>query len=75
MKKLGILNINPEKLIRDQEQISLRGGYWGNTTYYCKHNGVNLGTVTLSYCSEPDGHAKCLDEYPSTNEMNYSCGY
>lgn len=40
MKKLGKLSINPEKLIKNDELINLRGGYdeYGETfyTYKCK---------------------------------------
>lgn len=35
MKKLGKLQINPEKLMNDKELIALRGGYDGPCTTIC----------------------------------------
>jgi len=35
MKKLGNLKINPEKLIKSEELISLKGGYGSQCDYYC----------------------------------------
>lgn len=34
MKTLGKLDINPEKLIKNEELTTLRGGY-GESTFYC----------------------------------------
>jgi hypothetical protein len=34
MKKLGKLNINPTKLLKNQELIKLRGGWTGDCAVY-----------------------------------------
>ena len=39
MKKLGKISINPEKLIKNDELVNLKGGYGFNC--YC--NGIYIG--------------------------------
>ena len=41
MKKLGKLSINPEKVMKNKELISLRGGYGAMNKCYC-------------YCDDPE---------------------
>jgi hypothetical protein len=44
MKKLGKLLINPEKLIKGEELMTLKGGY--GTCYYCEDcDHESLGTI------------------------------
>ena len=45
MKKLGKLQINPERVIKNEELLSLRGGY-GYPTYRCYYNLGDLGRCT-----------------------------
>lgn len=41
MKKLGKLSINPEKVMKNDELVSLRGGYQGGTACcLCSYNYV-----------------------------------
>ena len=51
MKKLGKLSVNPEKVMKNEELVNLRGGYG-------THNGVtcaNYGNFenAVSYCIAP----------------------
>jgi natural product precursor len=39
MKKLGKLNINPEKVLKNEELTSLRGGYDGKVELWCFEMG------------------------------------
>ena len=50
MKKLGRLSINPDRLMKDEELVSLKGGYPGQIC--CTASGTTQGTV--SYCGDPD---------------------
>lgn len=43
MKKLGKLSINPEKVIKDEGLINLKGGGY---MYDCYCNGVYLGEAS-----------------------------
>jgi hypothetical protein len=44
MKKLGKLLIKPERLIKDEELMTLKGGY--GTCYYCEDcEHDSLGTI------------------------------
>ena len=51
MKKLGKLSINPEKVMKNEELVSLRGGYGGNelccTAFYTTQGNVH-------YCNESE---------------------
>lgn len=54
MKKLGKLSINPEKVIKNEELVNLRGGYGGEDPgkVYCFDCSTNLlGTFLNPYCS------------------------
>lgn len=35
MKKIGKISINPEKVIKNEELINLRGGGYGICTVFC----------------------------------------
>jgi len=47
MKKLGKLTINPEKVIKNDELVNLRGGYGGGGSITCQCRDA-LGTVHLT---------------------------
>lgn len=49
MKKLGKLTINPEKVIKNEELINLRGG---------GYDGYESGTCA-AICQMPDGGHRC----------------
>jgi len=61
MKKLGKLTISTEKLIKNEELINLRGGYYesdcasGRTRYYCQCS-PGVGTWTGCYTSQSDAN-------------------
>ncbi len=62
MKALPKLIINPKKIIRNEELITLRGGYEqdGNYTWLCfRSPGVYLGCVTSFINLESTGCAYC----------------
>ena len=50
MKKLPKLNINPEKVMKNEELVSLKGGYGSGdrTACSCVSNGSDLGCVIVS---------------------------
>ena len=54
MKKLSKLNINPEKIMKSHELITLRGGYGG---------GVECGLVcdATKTCSQTSGCPNCME--------------
>ena len=49
MKKLGKISIDPEKVIKNDELVNLRGGYSGDGCCYCAGHGFIL-TVTEGEC-------------------------
>ena len=71
MKKLGKLTINPEKVIKNDELVNLRGGYDEDPgKVYCFNSqGDLLGTFLNPYCSG-DLLAQCQDYYPGTTYTN-----
>ncbi len=54
MKKLGKLIINPEKVIKNEELVNLRGGdYGGQYWVSCKDNsGLTCGGFTQYSCND-----------------------
>jgi len=63
MKKIGKLSINPEKVIKNEELVNLRGGYGGGSgSLYCKnssgtvcaYDNYDCGTFKedLKYCKD-----------------------
>lgn len=57
MKKLGKLSINPEKVIKNEELVNLRGGYDlectdGNYPYQCKCTPPAIGLWRGCYSSQ-----------------------
>jgi len=54
MKKLGKLSINPEKLIKNDELVNLRGGYeggYGSQKIWNCYCGFETGTPTFEICA------------------------
>ena len=61
MKKIGKLSINPEKMIKDNELVSLKGGYGGPECCYC---GTWPEQAIPSYDDDFDGCTMaCESEY------------
>jgi hypothetical protein len=50
MKKISKLQVNPEKLMKNEELLSLRGGYGGWT--YCYKNDVMCANNPTGDCAE-----------------------
>ncbi len=71
MKKLGKLSINPDRLMKNEELVNLRGGYGGYGTpcpsgkreYMCICN-PGMGAWTGCYTSQSDAEQD-LGEYCS----------
>jgi hypothetical protein len=64
MKKLGRFKINPEKLIKNDELLALRGGY-GSVACACKKDGITLCTpeVPVDNCGYGYGSCKSWCDY------------
>ena len=66
MKKIGKLSINPEKVIKNEELVNLRGGQY---ECYCCHTFMGttelLGIVLLS--SSSDCKDDCVAVYTNSN--------
>jgi len=55
MKKLGKITINPEKVIKNEELINLRGGYGeGPCKKYCWAGMELIEIIGVPYCHYPD---------------------
>ena len=64
MKKLGKLSINPDKIIKNEELVNLRGGY-GNYVVSCKDSeGNHLCGTWLGLCM--DATAFCSYHCPDS---------
>ena len=50
MKKLGKLSINPEKVIKNEELVNLRGGDYGGCCI-CYIGGVMYGPTNANECT------------------------
>jgi hypothetical protein len=91
MKKLNKLQINPEKLMKSEELVTLRGGdeggYGSNNgsgggngsgtmALNCFYSFIRLGCVyTCCGITQSDAMAICRTQYPSTTNVVYQCGY
>lgn len=65
MKKLGKLSINPEKVLKNEELVNLRGGYGGYGTGACAVN-----------CEMPDGGViRNLSKEHALDLYNSCAGY
>jgi len=68
MKKLGKLTINPEKVIKNEELVNLRGGYGeGIETVNCFNYYDYLGSFGIPYCPSYSVMLSiCQSYYPSS---------
>ena len=78
MKKLGKLSINPEKVIKNEELVNLRGGcdgYGDNDEIACwcldKDSGVILGPAVYGGWYSQD--EACRELYPVRYDGNLRC--
>ena len=64
MKKLGKLSINPEKVIKNEELVNLKGGYDG----YCEcwRNGSIMLFATSATCND-----MCYEAYATFGTWHY----
>ncbi len=76
MKKLNKLEINSEKIMKNEELLSLRGGYDGATTgYKClSSSDAYLGCVNLVNCDSYIGTFYCHSAFPESTHVTYTCG-
>jgi len=71
MKKLGKLTINPDKIIRNEELVNLRGGYGGSGTCAAKHGTQCFDNLDRAAAIHM---AVCQDKKNGTNcEGNWCC--
>lgn len=75
MKKLTKLVIHPEKVMKNEELKTLRGGTDNPTSFYCKLGSEVLGCFTLPTCSDDIIlNTICRDIFGGDTCI-YSCGY
>jgi len=60
MKKLGKLSINPERVIKNEELVNLRGGYESGTC--------------AAICEMPDGGHECNISMSDAKNYATACG-
>ena len=74
MKKLGKLQINSEKIMKNEELVTLRGGYDGGWCGYCWVYDITNGLLVLQGpgcgTDETETNIECNSHY---NPMGYSC--
>ena len=51
MKKLNKLQINSEKLMKNDELVTLRGGYGNGGWLTCRKNGVICWSASIDSCT------------------------
>jgi hypothetical protein len=73
MKKLKNFHINSEKLMKNEELLTLRGGY--GTCYGCyNYNGILLGAIYGAGLTMDEALMGCRLYYPTTEYvMQGSC--
>jgi len=59
MKKLGKLSINPEKVMKNEELVNLRGGY-ETACCFCNDDRNYAGGQYIVGSTESDCQADCL---------------
>jgi hypothetical protein len=74
MKTLGKLNILSEKVMKNEELMTLRGGYNEEdpTGVSCFLDGTVLGCVEIIQCGN-DALSACSTYYPEATGASYSC--
>ncbi len=73
MKKIGKLTINPEKVIKNEELVNLRGGLEEPCTCTCFNSQT---WECLGYLFSPDGNCvdDCSDFYYGNGDITGECG-
>jgi len=69
MKKLGKLSINPEKVIKNEELVNLRGGYGTGDMACYFYSDYNY---TLICCRITSSHDDCGPEPENTVFTSYN---
>lgn len=79
MKKLGKISINPEKVIKNEELVNLKGGGYtitctgGLDEYYCEcldSVGTWVGCYSSQQAAETDGRSWCASGFVSCQLSN-----
>ena len=73
MKRLDKLQINSEKLMKNEELIALKGGIELEATSFNCYEGGYQGCITLDTCDEITALGICQQFYES-NGLDYNCG-
>jgi natural product precursor len=74
MKKLGKLKLNPERILINQELISLRGGTGDTLCLHCGANGNYLGIIeTQCGLNWTQGLAKCQEKWENADDVWGTC--
>jgi hypothetical protein len=73
MKKLNKLQINSEKLMKNEELITLRGGY--GTCYYCYSNGGYVGKFYGCCFTESEAVIICNTFYSNVDSAHENYCY
>jgi natural product precursor len=74
MKKLGKLNINPEKIMNNEELIALRGGYDCWSCYYYWNGQFQFnGYCCCGECTPPQASQYCSDLLGGGWEVDCGC--
>jgi len=75
MKKLGKLLINPEKLMKNEELLNLKGGYEGMAVCVCTDNTGVIGNIILPvYCSTESCTTECIYVFKSQPHQGVIAG-
>jgi hypothetical protein len=67
MKKIGKITINPEKVIKNEDLVNLKGGGYGEGCTYCEclsSGGGTLGDLCLAPWG--DAYTECSSSFPET---------
>ena len=72
MKTLGKLHINPDKIMKNDELMALRGGYGGEL--WCLAHGPTC-IFQVGGCSYPGSENICRQACPDYIEGAYYCFY
>jgi hypothetical protein len=78
MKKVSKFQINPERIMKNEDLLKLRGGYLTYTTVFCFGGSPfgELGCVTdrINCWDSESAKQSCQLIYPETDQTNYTCG-
>lgn len=69
MKKIGKLSINPDKIIKNEELVNLRGGYNIACMYYSDETNYPGSFVC---CELKDSSSECSTSYELTTTASVS---